>query len=102
MQQTQQEGSSVHAEDDHMGSEKRQRSLRHAHHSPCGAASRPAQEGVPKPAGSLIMAAAPGGRQKARFLCTEAWSGVGTILCSSVIPPYTATEDLLVRLLRQQ
>lgn len=50
-----------------------------------------AQEGVPKPAGSLIMAAAPGGRQKARFLCTEAWSGVGTILCSSVIPPYAAT-----------
>ena len=28
-----------HAEDDHMGSEKRQRSLRHAHHSPCGAAT---------------------------------------------------------------
>ena len=39
MQQTQQEGSSVHAEDDHMGSEKRQRSLRHAHYSPCGAAT---------------------------------------------------------------
>lgn len=52
---------------------------------------RSAQEGVPKPAGSLIMAAAPGGRQKARFLCTEAGSGVGTILCSSVIPPYAAT-----------
>ena len=38
MQQTQQEGSSGHAEDDHTGSEKRQERLSHAHHSPCGAA----------------------------------------------------------------
>lgn len=38
MQQPQQKGSSVHAEDDHMGSEERQGSLRHAHHSPFGAA----------------------------------------------------------------
>lgn len=64
--------------------------------------SRPAQEGLRELAGSLIIAAALGGTQRAHFLRTEAGGWVGTIALPPWSLPQQPQDRLPVHLLGHQ